>query len=118
MKHAICHGCNQTLPEMGVCENESCPDQWEMMTECDCTDGFHGKKEKEEEMVVKDSNGNLLQDGDSVMLIKDLTLRGTSQKIKQGTKVSKIRLTDNPDEIDGKVDGMAIVLRTEFLKRV
>lgn len=68
-------------------------------------------------MEVLDSNGNALQDGDSVQLIKDLKVRGSSMVIKQGTVVKKIRLTDNPEEIDGKVDGTKIVLRTEFLKK-
>lgn len=116
MPHYFCPGCKATLPEIGVCEIPDCPHQWEMMIECNCTDGLHGQ-EAEQEPVV-DSNGNQLQDGDSVVLIKDLTLRGTSKKIKQGTKVSKIRLTDNPEEIDCKIEGMAIVLRTEFLKKV
>lgn len=116
MKHYFCSGCGESLQEIGVCEKESCSHQWEMMGECDCSDGFHGKEQ--ERPIAKDSNGNVLADGDSVVLIKDLTLRGTSQKIKQGTKVSKIRLTNNPAEVDCKVDGMAIVLRTEFLKKV
>lgn len=68
-------------------------------------------------MEVKDCNGNILQDGDSVQLIKDLKVRGSSMTIKQGTVVKKIRLTNNPEEIDGKVDGTKIVLRTEFLKK-
>jgi len=116
MKHYICIDCTQTLPEISVCENESCPNQWEMMSECECTDDLHGKEI--EKSVVKDSNGNVLQDGDSVVLTKDLTLRGTSQKIKQGTKVARIRLTDNPEEIDCKINGTAIVLRVEFVKKV
>lgn len=116
MKHYACPGCGESLPEIGICEKDSCPNQWEMMIECDCTDGLHGKEKTGP--IVKDSNGNTLQDGDSVVLIKDLTLRGTSQKIKQGTKVSKIQLTDNPEEVDCKINGTAIVLRTEFLKKV
>lgn len=116
MKHYFCPGCGETLPDIGVCEKDGCPNQWEMMVECDCTDGLHHREE--EKPVAKDSNGAVLEDGDSVVLIKDLTLRGTSQKIKQGTKVSKIRLTDNPEEVDCKINGTAIVLRTEFLKKV
>lgn len=116
MKHFVCPGCSDTLSELGICEKDGCSHQWEMMIECDCADGLHGQEKVKP--VVKDANGNVLVDGDSVVLIKDLTLRGTSQKIKQGTKVSKIRLTDNPQEVDCKVDGMAIVLRVEFLKKL
>lgn len=116
MKHYFCPDCGGSLPDIGVCENDSCSRQWEMMVECDCSDGLHNREE--EKPVCKDSNGAVLEDGDSVVLIKDLTLRGSSQKIKQGTKVSKIRLTDNPEEIDCKINGTAIVLRTEFLKKV
>jgi len=68
-------------------------------------------------MEVKDSNGNQLKDGDSVVVIKTLKVRGSSMTIKRGTKVKSIRLTDDPDEVDCKVDGTRIVLRTEFLKK-
>lgn len=70
-----------------------------------------------EERNVKDSNGNSLNDGDSVLLIKSLKVKGGGVTLKQGTLVKKIRLTDNDDEVDCRVDGMSIVLRTEFLKK-
>ena len=69
-------------------------------------------------MEVKDSNGNVLNDGDNVTLIKDLKVKGSSVTLKRGTSVKKIRLTDDPSEVDCKVNGMSIVLRTEFLKKV
>lgn len=68
-------------------------------------------------MEVKDSNGNILQDGDSVTVIKDLKVRGMSDVIKRGTMVKGIRLTDNPAEIDCRVNKTAMVLRTEFVKK-
>lgn len=68
-------------------------------------------------MEVKDSNGNPLKDGDAVVVIKTLKVKGSSMTIKRGTKVKSIRLTDDPDEVDCKVDGTRIVLRTEFLKK-
>ena len=68
-------------------------------------------------MEIKDSNGNILQEGDSVTLIKDLKVKGTSTTLKRGKIVKNIRLTDNPDEVEGKVDKVHIVLRTEFLKK-
>ncbi len=70
-------------------------------------------------MDVKDSNGNALADGDSVQVIRDLNVKGSSVTLKRGTVVRNIRLTSRPDEIEGnaaKVRG--IVLRTEFLKKV
>jgi protein PhnA len=66
---------------------------------------------------VKDSNGNLLNDGDSVLLIKSLKVKGGNTTLKQGTLVKKIRLTDNDEEVDCKIDGMSIVLKTCFLKK-
>ncbi|MBK8599807.1 MAG: alkylphosphonate utilization protein [Flavobacterium sp.] len=68
-------------------------------------------------MEVKDSNGNLLNDGDSVTVIKDLKVRGSSDVIKRGTMVKNIRLTDDPAEIDCRVNKTAMVLRTEFVKK-
>lgn len=70
-------------------------------------------------MNIKDSNGNSLNAGDSVQVIKDLKVKGSSLTLKRGTIVKNIRLTDNEDEIEGKVDksGM-IVLKTCFLKKV
>ena len=69
-------------------------------------------------MEVTDSNGNILEDGDSVTLIKDLKVKGTATTLKRGTKVKGIRLTNNPDEVDCRIQKTQIVLRTEFLKKV
>lgn len=69
------------------------------------------------EFVVKDSNGKVLESGDTVQLIKDLKVKGSSVNLKQGTVIKKIRLTSDPNEVDCKVDGMSIVLKTEFLKK-
>lgn len=67
---------------------------------------------------VRDAAGNLLQDGDSVTLIKDLKVRGAGQTLKQGTVIRSIRLTDNPEEIDCKYDAIkGLVLRTEFVRK-
>jgi len=68
-------------------------------------------------MEIKDANGNILTDGDTVKLIKDLKFKGTSTTIKRGTSVKNIRLTDNTGEIDCRVNKMNIVLRTEFVKK-
>ena len=67
--------------------------------------------------VARDSNGAELMDGDAVTVIKDLKVKGSSMVIKRGTKVKSIRLTDNPEEVDCKIDGSSIVLKTCFLKK-
>jgi protein PhnA len=69
-------------------------------------------------METKDSNGNLLNEGDSVTVIKDLKVKGSSGIIKRGTTVRNIRLSDDPKEIEGKVEKVQMVLKTEFLKKV
>ena len=69
-------------------------------------------------MEVKDSNSNLLSDGDSVTLIKDLKVKGSSVTLKRGTVVKKIKLTDDVSEVDCRINGSSIVLRTEFLKKM
>ena len=67
---------------------------------------------------VRDAAGNVLQDGDSVTLIKDLKVKGAGQTLKQGTVIRSIRLTDNPEEIDCKHDAIkGLVLRTEFVRK-
>ncbi|WP_078013459.1 zinc ribbon domain-containing protein YjdM [Hymenobacter sp. CRA2] len=68
-------------------------------------------------METKDSNGNLLNDGDAVTLIKDLKVKGSSQTLKRGTVVKNIRLTNSPAEVEGRAGGSMMVLRTEFLKK-
>jgi len=67
---------------------------------------------------VRDASGNLLADGDSVVLIKDLKVKGAGQTLKQGTVIRSIRLTDNPEEIDCRHDAIkGLVLRTEFVRK-
>lgn len=68
-------------------------------------------------MEVKDSNGNLLNAGDSVVVIKTLKVKGLSTDIKSGTVVKNIRLTDDDEQIEGKVNGTLLVLKTCFLKK-
>lgn len=67
--------------------------------------------------IVKDSNGNTLNEGDSVTLIKDLKVKGTSTTLKRGTMVKNIRLTDEEGEIECRIDRLQMVLKTEFLKK-
>jgi protein PhnA len=68
-------------------------------------------------MEAKDSNGNKLTEGDSVTVIKDLKVRGSSSVVKRGTVVKNIKLTEDEGEVEGKVGGSLIVLKTMFLKK-
>lgn len=67
---------------------------------------------------VRDASGNVLADGDAVVLVKDLKVKGAGQTLKQGTLIRSIRLTDNPEEIDCRHDTIkGLVLRTEFVRK-
>lgn len=71
-----------------------------------------------EEIIVRDSNGTVLQEGDSVTLIKDLPVKGANTTLKRGTMVKNIRLTDNPEEIECRVEKIkGLVLKTCYLKK-
>lgn len=69
-------------------------------------------------MSVKDSNGTELQEGDSVKVIKDLKVKGSSSVIKRGTQIKNIRLTSNDEEIEGRANKVQMVLKTNFLKKI
>ncbi|MGH2339851.1 alkylphosphonate utilization protein [Segnochrobactraceae bacterium EtOH-i3] len=74
--------------------------------------------EKAAANAVRDSAGNELANGDSVVLIKDLKVKGAGQTLKQGTVIRSIRLTDNPEEIDCRHESIkGLVLRTEFVRK-
>lgn len=84
----------------------------------DCAHEFEESEAAAESIdIPRDSNGAELFDGDSVTVIKDLKVKGSSMVIKRGTKVKSIRLTENPEEVDCKIDGSGIVLKTCFLKK-
>jgi protein PhnA len=68
--------------------------------------------------VVKDANGNVLQNGDTVVVVKDLPVKGAPKPVKAGTRVKNIRLTDGDHNIDCKIDGFgAMALKSEFVKK-
>jgi len=72
-----------------------------------------------DERVIKDANGNVLQDGDTVTVIKDLKVKGSSTVVKVGTKVKNIRLVDGDHDIDCKIDGIGpMQLKSQFVKKV
>lgn len=71
-----------------------------------------------EAIVHRDANGNVLADGDSVTVIKELKIKGTSQVVKSGTKVRNIRLVDEDHNIDCRIDGVgAMKLKSEFVRK-
>ncbi|AXQ27811.1 alkylphosphonate utilization protein [Solimonas sp. K1W22B-7] len=91
-----------------------CPDcahEWPMVA------AAAAAEEASDALVVKDAHGKLLADGDSVTLIKDLKLKGSSTTIKGGTKIKGIRLVSGDHEVDCKVDGMSIMLKAMYLKK-
>lgn len=70
------------------------------------------------ELVIKDANGNVLQDGDAIVVVKDLPVKGAPKPIKAGTKIKSIRLTEGDHNIDCKVAGFgAMKLKSEFVKK-
>ena len=72
----------------------------------------------DEALIVKDANGNLLADGDSVTVVKDLKVKGSSSMLKIGTKVKNIRLVEGDHNIDCKIDGFGpMKLKSEFVKK-
>ena len=74
--------------------------------------------QESDELIVKDANGNLLADGDSVTIIKDLKVKGSSSMLKIGTKVKNIRLDEGDHNIDCKIDGFGpMKLKAEFVKK-
>lgn len=101
-----CPICTMTeileAPERFECS--TCGHEWERL-------------EDEGRAPVKDANGNLLQDGDSVTLIKELKLKGGGGSIKIGTKVKNIRLVEGDHDIDCKIDGQAMMLKSQFVKK-
>ncbi|MFJ7733760.1 zinc ribbon domain-containing protein YjdM [Lysinibacillus sp. NPDC097231] len=75
-------------------------------------------EEESDTLIVKDANGKLLADGDSVTIIKDLKVKGSSSTLKIGTKVKSIRLVEGDHNIDCKIDGFgAMKLKSEFVKK-
>lgn len=86
-----------------------CGHEWSVVASTDSDDSPR---------VVKDANGNVLQDGDSVTVIKDLKIKGSSLVVKVGTKVRNIRLADGDHDIDCKIDGIgAMGLKSEFVRK-
>lgn len=110
-----------SLPNCPKCQSEYTYEDGSLLIcpECGHEWSVQSAEVEEEQKVVKDANGNILQDGDSVSVIKDLKVKGTSSVIKIGTKVKSIRLVDGDHDIDCKIDGFgAMKLKSEFVKKI
>ena len=109
-----------TLPSCPQCQSEFTYQDGEMMICPECAHEWSPSDDDEtsNELVVRDANGNLLQDGDTVVVIKDLNVKGSSCGIKIGTTVKNIRLVDSDHNIDCKIPGVgAMGLKSEFVKK-
>lgn len=109
-----------TLPNCPKCNSEYTYEDGNLLVCPECAYEWAPETEKVvEEKVYKDSNGNILIDGDTVTVIKDLKVKGSSSVVKQGTKVKNIRLVEGDHDIECKIDGFgAMQLKTEFVKKV
>lgn len=87
-----------------------CGHEWPMAAALEADDSA--------DAVIKDSNGNVLADGDAVVLIKDLKVKGSSTTLKMGTKIKSIRLVGGDHEVDCKMDAGSFMLKACFLKKV
>jgi protein PhnA len=106
LKRLSAEGWSQDLLDMLYLEPEV--QAWAEAEESSDTD---------EREPTRDSNGTILQEGDSVIIIKDLDVKGAGFTAKRGTVVKNIHLTDHPEQIEGRVNGVKIVLLSKFLKK-
>jgi protein PhnA len=115
---------SDTLPPCPLCNCEYSYEMGDLLVCPECAHEWNPAEAAddnvEQERVVKDASGNVLQDGDSVTIIKDLKVKGSSTSIKVGTKVRNIRLVNGPDghDIDAKVDGFgSMFLKSSIVKK-
>jgi len=108
----------ENLPNCPKCNSEYTYADGELLICPECAHEWTLTSTSEGELTVKDANGNVLNHGDTVILIKDLKVKGSSQDLKKGTKVKNIRLVDGDHNIDCKIDGFgAMSLKSEFVKK-
>jgi protein PhnA len=109
-----------TLPKCPSCSSEYTYEDGEMYVcpECAREWAMAAVENAEADRVVRDAFGNVLSDGDSVTVIKDLKIKGSSSVVKVGTKVRNIRIIEGDHDIDCKIDGIgAMQLKSEFVKK-
>ncbi len=111
-----------TLPPCPKCNSEYSYEDGQMLVCPECAHEWSAdvtQTADDDARVIKDSVGNVLQDGDTVTVIKDLKVKGSSSVVKVGTKVKNIRLCDGDHDIDCKIDGIgAMKLKSEFVRKV
>lgn len=110
-----------SLPNCPKCNSEYVYEDGALLICPECAYEWNPEtdSEQEETKVIKDANGNILQDGDTVTVIKDLKVKGSSLVVKIGTKVKNIRLVDGDHDIDCRIDGIgAMKLKSEFVKKI
>ena len=108
------------LPKCPECGSEFTYDDGSMFVCPECAHEWSREvvESASDRRIVCDSNGNVLQDGDTVTVIKDLKIKGSSSVVKVGTKVKNIRLVEGDHDIDCKIDGIgAMQLKSEFVKK-
>lgn len=109
------------LPNCPLCNSEYTYEDGAMLVCPECSHEWANEvKEQvlEDERIIKDANGNTLQDGDTVTVIKELKIKGSSLTVKVGTKVKNIRLVDGDHDIDCKIDGIgSMKLKSQFVKK-
>lgn len=109
----------ENLPNCPKCNSEYTYEDGLLLVCPECSYEWDPKQVEEEGLVVIDANGNRLQDGDSVSIIKDLKVKGAPKDLKKGTRVKKIRLVEGDHNIDCKIDGFgAMKLKSEFVKKI
>lgn len=110
------------LPACPKCQSEYTYEDGIMLVCPECAHEWSAnatEADNNDDKVIRDSAGNILQDGDTVTVIKDLKVKGSSSVVKIGTKVKNIRLVDGDHDIDCKIDGFgAMSLKSEFVKKV
>jgi protein PhnA len=108
------------LPKCPKCNSEYTYEDGSLFVCPECAHEWTLESEESEDTkVIKDANGNVLNDGDSVTVIKDLKVKGSSSVLKIGTKVKSIRLVEGDHNIDCKIDGFgAMKLKSEFVKKI
>ena len=107
-----------SLPNCPECKSEYTYEDGNLLICPMCAYEWSGAVETEEK-IYKDANGNILQNGDTVSIIKDLKVKGTSSVLKIGTRVKNIRLIEGDHNIDCKIDGFgAMKLKSEFVKKI
>lgn len=108
------------LPNCPKCQSEYTYEDGTLYICPECAHEWTAESEiSEEQKIVKDANGNELNDGDTVSVIKDLKVKGSSSVIKIGTKVKNIRLVEGDHDIECKIDGFgAMQLKSEFVKKI